>query len=114
MQEEENTEKQEKRQRVQIGEETLRRKKRFFDELNRAIMDLEGATLRILFNKIDSDDSGDIDINEFKLMFQKMNIKKFDHDEIFDIFQSMDVDKSERVEYAEFQADFNNIISKTF
>ena len=26
----------------------------------------------------------------------------------------MDVDSSERVEYAEFQADFNNITSKTF
>lgn len=69
MEEEESSEKQERKKRRPIAEDTLRRKKKFFDELQRAIMDLEGATLRILFNKIDTDDSGDIDFNEFKLMF---------------------------------------------
>ena len=39
---------------------------------------------------------------------------KFKDEEIYDIFRSMDVDNSERVEYAELQADFNNITSKAF
>lgn len=64
-------------------------------------MDVDGATLRVLFNKVDTDDSGDLDHKEFAQMFKRMQIK-FKDDEIFDIFQTMDIDQSGRVEYAEF------------
>ena len=74
LQEEESQDQPERKKRRPINEDTLRRKKKFFDELKRAIMDLEGATLRVLFNKIDSDESGDLDIKEFMLMFKKMKI----------------------------------------
>ena len=111
--EEENADKAETRKRKAISEETLKLKKKFFDQLHEAIRELEGSSIRILFNKIDTDNSGDIDADEFKMMFRKMNIRFNEHD-IYEIFQSMDADDSNRIEFAEFQADFNNVISKPF
>ena len=62
---------------------------------------------------MDSDRSGDLDFKEFREMFAQMKIE-FKHEELLDIFKSLDIDGSGRVEWAELQADFNNVTGKSF
>ena len=68
--------------------------------------------MRQIFNKMDDDKSGDLDVSEFREMFETMKIE-MPPEEVLDIFNSIDIDGSGKVEWAELQADFENIISKT-
>jgi hypothetical protein len=61
---------------------------------------------------MDEDRSGDLDVAEFKEMFEMMKIE-MKAEEVHDIFKSIDIDGSGKVEWAELQADFENITSKT-
>lgn len=68
--------------------------------------------MRQIFNKMDEDRSGDLDVAEFKEMFEMMKIE-MKAEEVHDIFKSIDIDGSGKVEWAELQVDFENITSKT-
>lgn len=61
---------------------------------------------------MDDNSSGDLSVKEFIEMFQAMKIG-LKTEEVHDIFNSIDVDGSGKVEWAELQADFENSTSKT-
>ena len=65
--------------------------------------------MKNLFDKVDIDNSNQIDQAEFKAMFQKMNLNLTDL-EIQKIFNSIDFDWSGKVTYPEFVADFKKTV----
>lgn len=79
------TDQKQTKKRPPIAQDTILRKKNFFDELKRVIDSIEGATLRKFFNKVDSDRSGDVNFNEFRDMFTQMQID-FRPEDLLDIF----------------------------
>lgn len=68
-----------------------------------------GKSLKNLFDKVDIDNSNQIDFDEFRSMFQKMNLKLTDK-EVKDIFNSIDFDWSGKITYPEFIADFKKTV----
>ncbi len=69
-----------------------------------------GKTLKNFFAKVDIDNSNQIDIDEFKAMFQKMELTSFTDIEIQKIFNSIDFDWSGKITFPEFIADFENTV----
>lgn len=68
-----------------------------------------GKSLKNLFDKIDVDNSNKIEMDEFKAMFQKMNVPINDK-EVRDIFNSIDFDWSGHITYPEFVADYEKTL----
>jgi len=58
---------------------------------------------------VDIDNSNEIDIEEFKAMLQKMNLK-LTKAEAESIFNSIDFDWSGKITYPEFVADFKKTV----
>lgn len=87
----------------------LRLKKRIYQEINKAFLETK-KSLKNLFDKVDVDNSNQIDLDEFKSMFERMKVKLTDK-EVRDIFNSVDFDWSGKVTYPEFIADFNKTVN---
>ena len=60
-----------------------------------------GKSIKNLFAAVDKDNSGEIDKNEFKLMFQMMKVE-MSPTELDHIFNSIDIDLSQKITCAEF------------
>ncbi len=91
-----------------IPDEVLRLKKRIYDKMNQAFI-ASGKNLKNLFDKVDLDQSNQIELDEFKNMFRSMKVEASDF-ELENIFFSIDFDLSGKITYPEFIADFDNYI----
>lgn len=93
-----------------IPDDVLRTKKKIFMEMDKAFSQ-SGKSLKNLFDTIDSDKSNQIDMSEFKRMFELMRIKLTEK-EVRDIFNSIDFDWSGKISYPEFISDFKKTLEK--
>ncbi len=77
-------------------------------EMNKVFIQT-GKTLKNLFDKVDIDNSNELEFVEFKAMFDKMNLKLTEK-EVRDIFNSIDFDWSGKITFPEFIADFKRTV----
>ena len=98
----------EPRHSERVPDEVLRVKKRIFAEIDTALKK-GGKTLKDLFARVDVDHSNEIDLAEFRAMFQKMNLNLTEA-EAQRIFNSIDFDWSGKITYPEFVADFKKTV----
>jgi hypothetical protein len=69
--------------------------------------------MRKVFNKVDSDGSGAIDVREFKLMLQNMRIDLSDDSSAQQIFSSMDFDGRGKITWDQFNEDVKKYLKKS-
>jgi len=93
---------------VKIPEEIIRLKKDIYMTISKALQQT-GKSLKGIFAKVDSDQSDEIDLIEFKSMFEKMKLK-LTHLQAEQIFNSIDFDYSGCVSFPEFISDFEHTV----
>lgn len=69
--------------------------------------------MRQVYNKVDSDGSGAIDVQEFKLMLRNMRVNLGDDSSAQQIFASMDFDNRGKVTWDQFNEDFKKYLGKS-
>ena len=104
----EEDEQRARRGHSRIPDDVLRLKKRIFMEMQGAF-NKSGKSLKNLFDRVDVDQSNQIEFDEFKLMFEKMGVKLTEV-EVHNIFNSVDFDISGKITYPEFMADFEKTV----
>lgn len=78
-------------------------------EMNKAFKD-KGKSLKGLFNRVDVDQSNEIELEEFMAMFHKMGLTQLTQVEVQHIFNSVDFDLSGNVTFPEFLSDFDHVV----
>lgn len=91
-----------------IADDILKLKKEIFTKINDALKS-SGRELKSLFAKVDVDNSGEIDFDEMREMFENMKIK-LSIQQARNIFYSIDFDQSGKITFPEFLANFNHTV----
>ena len=99
------------RRRERVERRILETKKTVFMEVNNALKQ-NRVSLNTLFKKIDSDNSSEISLGEFKNMFKQMHVHVTDQEADL-IFASIDIDQDRAIQWAEFKLDFDKCIIKS-
>lgn len=94
---------------MRIPDNVIRLKKKIFDEIHIQLMKA-GKTIDAFFRKADKDGSHEIDFDEFKLLFQNMDIKGLSDSELTLIFNSIDFDDDGKISFPEITADLKHTV----
>lgn len=101
-----------RRRRPRVPREVLQRKQDVFKQVHFALAK-EGASLRTLFKTMDVDGSRGIGLEELRRALtdgMRVALTEADCKHIFD---SIDIDRSGTIDWAEFQLDFDRCLNKT-
>lgn len=93
---------------MRIPDDVIRLKKRIFDEIHIQLKKA-GKTIDQFFRTADKDNSKEIDLDEFKLLFKNMHIPMTES-ELAQIYSCIDFDMSGKITFPEFIADMKQTV----
>jgi len=100
------------RRRTKLPAKLILMKKNIFEAVDFECRKSD-VSMRQVFNKVDSDGSGSIDVREFKIMLQNMRVNLGDDSSAQQIFASMDFDNRGKVTWDQFNEDVKKYLKKS-